>query len=242
MDHTRVSEPLRLDGAKNIRDMGGYPTKDGVTARGAFLRADGLQELTDRDIETLEQYGVRRVIDLRSDMEVKYMPDRVGKMEYFHVGMLDQMNSEGFQGTGPESMFALYQALLDHSAEKIGEVMHLMAEVKEGASLFHCTAGKDRTGVIAMLLLELAGVPEKYIVADYSVTEKYMKVVFARQKEQAAANGIEIKDYMLRSKPEDMQNTLDYFHNRYTDAETYLLRNCGCNKEETAFLKLRLMG
>ncbi|MCD7752481.1 MAG: tyrosine-protein phosphatase [Lachnospiraceae bacterium] len=141
MDHIRVSEPLRLDGTKNIRDMGGYPTQNGTTARGAFLRADGLQELTDSDIETLEQYGVRRVIDLRSDMEVKYM-----------------------------------------------------------------------------------------------------KVVFARQKEQAAANGIKIKDYMLRSKPEDMQNTLDYFHNRYTDAETYLLQKCGCSKEETAFLKLRLMG
>lgn len=238
----RVSKPLQLDGAKNIRDLGGYPAEDGITAKGVFLRADGLQELTSRDIETLVRYGVRRVIDLRSDMEVKYMPDRVGEMEYFHVGMLDQMNSEGFRGTGPESMFTLYQFLLDNSAEKIGEVMHLLAEVKEGASLFHCTAGKDRTGVIAMLLLKLAGVPEEYIVADYSVTEIYMKDVFARQKEQAAANGIEIKDYMQRSKPEDMRNTLEYFHKKYTDVETYLLQNCGCGKEETAFLKMRLTG
>ncbi|MCD7744960.1 MAG: tyrosine-protein phosphatase [Lachnospiraceae bacterium] len=241
MNDIRVSEPLQLDGAKNVRDLGGYPTKSGMTANGAFLRADGLQNLSDNDLEKLAEYGVCRVIDLRSEREKEYMPDRVGNMAYFHVGMLDQMNSKGFKGQGPESMYALYQSLLDYSAEQIGTVMHLLAEVKEGAALFHCTAGKDRTGIITMLLLELAGVPKESIIADYSVTETYMKDVFARQKEQAAANGIEIKDYMLQSKPEDMDRTIEYFHQKYSDAETYLVDFCRCSREDVESIRHRLL-
>jgi len=238
----RVSEPLQLDGANNVRELGGYPAKGGTTAKRVYLRADGLQNLSDHDLKKLADYGVCQVIDLRSDREKEYMPDRVGtNMAYFHVGMLDQMNSKSFKGQGPESMYALYQSLLDDSAEQIGTVMHLLAEVKEGAALFHCTAGKDRTGIIAMILLELAGVPKEYIIADYSVTETYMKDVFARQKEQAEANGIEIKDYMLQSKPEDMERTIEYFHQKYSDAETYLLEFCQCSREDVDFIRHRLL-
>ncbi|MCD8337586.1 MAG: tyrosine-protein phosphatase, partial [Lachnospiraceae bacterium] len=70
---------------------------------------------------------------------------------------------------------------------------------------------------------------------------KRMKDVFARQKEQAAANGIEIKDYMLQSKPEDMDRTIEYFHQKYSDAETYLLDFCRCSREDVEFIRHRLL-
>ncbi|MCD8015910.1 MAG: tyrosine-protein phosphatase [Lachnospiraceae bacterium] len=241
MSDIRISQPLQLDGAKNVRDLGGYPAQNGITAKKVFLRADGLQNLSDSDITKLVHYGVCRIIDLRSDREAKYMPDRAGTIACFHVGMLDQMNSAGFNGDGPESMFSLYQSLLDHSAEQISKVIHLLAEVKNGVSLFHCTAGKDRTGVVTMLLMDLAGVPAEYIIADYSVTETYMKDIFAQQKEQARANGIEIKDYMLRSNPEDMECTLTYLHQKYTDAQTYLLDYCHCSKEDINSIRKRFL-
>ncbi|MCC8127645.1 MAG: tyrosine-protein phosphatase [Clostridiales bacterium] len=241
-DNIRVSQPLPLDGAKNVRDLGGYPAKDGsMTASRVFLRADGLQNLTNSDIQELTDYGVCRIIDLRSDREREMMPDRIGFIPGYHVGLLDQMNSEGFQGNGPDSMYALYQTLLDHSSEQIGTVIHLLAEVKERVVLYHCTGGKDRTGIISMLLLDLAGVPEESIIADYSITETYMESVFAKQKEQLTALGVPVQDSMFQSKPEDMEQTMRYFREKYTDAENYLIHFCKCSKDDVEWIRSRLL-
>ena len=91
---------------------------------------------------------------------------------YVHIPMLDQLNSSGFRGALPECMFDVYRDLLDDSASSIRRVFEALDT--DGCALFHCRAGKDRTGVIAMLLLGLAGVSDDDIVADYVATQRYM--------------------------------------------------------------------
>lgn len=242
MEEQFVSRPLLLTGAKNVRDLGGYPTGNGATAQGVFLRGDGLSALTEEDISALAQYGVRRVVDLRSGMELQRQPDPFGnvpEIAYDSVPMLDQMNSSGFQGQLPASLSELYCALLDGDAASIGRVMKLLAE-EEGAVLFHCTAGKDRTGVIAMLLLDLAGVSEEDIVADYGVTETYMAAKFEAQRAAAAAAGFDLPDFLFRSQPEEMRRTLEHLHTAWGSAEAYLTGPAGCSSELIARLREKL--
>lgn len=245
MGNIITSHPLPLTGAKNVRDLGGYPTENGITAKGIFLRADGLHNLTQQDIDFLVEYGVRLVVDLRGSMEIQHYPDPFGTVEqidYQNVAMLDQMNSSGFSGDMPSSMSELYLSLLENSAADIGCVMALFGSLREGTSIFHCSAGKDRTGVIAMLLLSLAGVSDEIIIADYSATENYMSSIFSAQRVAAAEAGFEIPAFMLRSEAEDMRKTLNYLHNHWGNAEIYLHDMAGCSEELLAYLKAKLRG
>lgn len=177
-----ISTPLPLKGARNTRDLGGYAYRAvdgtrGVTASGAFLRSGSLTRLRAADREFLRAYGLTRVVDIRSDFEVRHWPDPYSRrpesgVGYVHIPMLDQLNSSGFRGALPECMFDVYRDLLDDSASSIRRVFEALDT--DGCALFHCRAGKDRTGVIAMLLLRLAGVSDEDIVADYVATQRYM--------------------------------------------------------------------
>ena len=242
MDNLYVSKPLPLEGAKNVRDLGGYPAAGGFTAGGAFLRGDGLHSLTPRDIRALEDYGVRLVIDLRSQMEAERQPDPFtgsGLIKRVHVPMLDRMNSNNFEGPLPSCLFEIYSGLLDESARDIGRVMVLMAGERQGACLFHCTAGKDRTGVLAMLLLDLAGVSGESILADYSMSEVYMEEIFSPQREMMRR--LHLPDFLLRSPADQMARTLEFLRENYTGARKYLLCQAGCSPEIVKTLSSRLM-
>ena len=135
--------------------------------------------------------------------------------------MLDEISSNGFQGNFPASMAELYIRNLDGARESFVQVFRLFFE-NSGAALFHCTAGKDRTGMVSMLLLELAGVPDEVIVADYAATERYMRPVFAKLVEQMRGIGVEVPDHALRSAPDSMVQLLTYLRAKYGDARQYL--------------------
>ena len=246
MPTVTVSNPLPLSGARNVRDLGGYSLPDGgSTAAGVFLRADGLHSLSEADWNTLIDYGVGRVVDLRGVEEANRQPDQIPEqcaIRYFHVPLLDQMNSSAFRGPLPGSMGELYCSLLDNSAADLGRVMELLAQQDEGAALFHCSAGKDRTGVIAMLLLKLAGVPDAEVIEDYSVSEIYMNELFAQQRYAAAQAGFQIPDYMLQSRPEEMIYTLEHLQRAYGSAEAYCTGVAGCSPAVVAALRERLRG
>ena len=238
-----ANRPLPLDGAWNVRELGGYRTADGrITRSGVFFRADGTSELSPQDVKTLRSLGVTLTADLRSPEEVTQRPSRLADcegMRYEHVVMFDGMQSAMFQGTLPETMGELYTALLDGAKPQFARLFRLFLE-NSGASLFHCTAGKDRTGVTAMLLLSLAGVPEETIVADYAASEENLREQAARQKAQFAAMGVKIPPHVFGSQPRDMKTALAHLNSRYGGAASYL-RLCGLREEELAALRERLV-
>lgn len=143
--------------------------------------------------------------------------------------MLDEISSNGFRDF-PPSLTVMYKDNLDKAQASFAQVFHLFAQ-NSGAALFHCTAGKDRTGMTAMLLLELAGVPDETIIADYAATEEYMQPVFSGIVKHMHTLGVEVPDYALRSEPDVMEQTLAYLRSRYGDARQYLLSG-GVTAEE----------
>lgn len=230
-----MQNPMRrlpLDGAPNTRDLGGYPCRGGVTRWGVFYRSASTHAFTPQDMEMLRTAGIADAIDLRSEAECRHSPSALQGASGFivhGVPLLDRVNSHQdtselpghiFEGDVPGSMSGLYISLLDRNAEDLVRVCALLAEAK-GAALFNCTAGKDRTGVVAMLLLNLAGVANDDIVADYAVTEIYMGRVFLGLSADDGESSI--PEFVLRSIPESMRRALRHLEDTWGDARQYLL-------------------
>ena len=248
---THASTPLPLKSVRNVRDLGGYPFtapngECGTTAFRVFVRAGNLRGISAGDIESLRQYGVKRIVDLRSPFELKYMPDDFSRgrrcdFEYVSVPMLDQLNSSGFGDTLPERMSDVYLQLLDEDTDDIARVMAALDG--DGASLFHCRAGKDRTGVIAMLLLGLAGVDDDHIVADYEVSDRYMG--HGLQAQRILVSLVLRKKApkcLFESNPEEMRRALAHLHATYGNARTYLEQKASCDPALLDRLTYKLRG
>ncbi|MEE6159336.1 tyrosine-protein phosphatase [Olsenella sp. YH-ols2221] len=169
---------LPLTGADNVRDLGGYPVGLRQTKWHAFLRAGALQHVTDEDCEFLHRYGVRMVIDLRSEKEVEAAPDRAcgeSDIAYIHAELggedlsdpklVERMVQE-HGGALPRAK-ELYASMLENT-QALRIIFRTISQAPDDACiLIHCSAGKDRTGVISMLLLMLVGVSREDCVADY---------------------------------------------------------------------------
>lgn len=230
---------LPLEGTKNTRDLGGYPCKGGTTRWHMFLRSDNPSELTANDINYLKAYGVTDAVDLRRDDEAERQPSVLVGQNGFTVHSVPlgtDMENVDFEGANPGTMAGFYTDMLDRSGPGLADAMRIMAAAK-GAVIFHCAVGKDRTGVLAMLLLDLAGVEDADIVADYSMTEIYMREIFDAQA--AVFRNIEIPEYLLKSLPESMRHTIKHLKENYGTAEDYLLGQ-GLTQEEINTLKQKI--
>lgn len=179
-------QQLALARVRNVRDLGGYTYRaedgsQGETAFGVFLRGPSLRRLGSRDFEVLRGYGqgLKCVVDLRSDFEARHWPDPYANgrdgVTYVHIPMLDRLHAKGIRDAIPDRMSTVYKSLLDNDAQSIHGVMEAIDRYGSGGcTLFHCRVGKDRTGVIAMLLLGLAGVSDADILEDFAATQRYI--------------------------------------------------------------------
>jgi len=216
-------ELLDVEGSFNVRDLGGYAVAGGrVTKHRRFLRAGSLAGLTKRGRQALLDAGARCVIDLRSAHEICAFPNALqndGEFEYHHIPMLDYIRSSGNSGATdnfPASMEDLYIGLLEESGAQFRRVFGLFADSRYDCTIFHCTAGKDRTGVIAMLLLDLAGTDSASIAEDYSYSEALQTYV----PQEDDPSGFPM--FVFYSKPQTMLAVLARLHERYGGARGYL--------------------
>jgi protein-tyrosine phosphatase len=155
----------------NVRDLGGLPTLDGRTVRrGQVFRADGVHRLRGDDLLAARALGLRTVIDLRTDDEVGRgrFPHEDYPVAWHHLPVLRRIWSDDelvAGGSAAEFLRDRYLDMLVHGGDSIARAVELVAG---GApALFHCAAGKDRTGVVAAVLLGLLGVSHDDIAADY---------------------------------------------------------------------------
>jgi protein-tyrosine phosphatase len=214
-----------VPGILNIRDIGGYTAKDGrVTAKGRFIRSAGLSGSGEEGKAGLIELGVDCVIDLRSTSEREFLPDLaedIPGIHYVHVPMLDYIASSFSTNNYhefPSSMAELYCSLLANSQDSFGRVFEIFANERFKRCLFHCTAGKDRTGVTAMLLLGMAGVDDEQIIADYTLTDELLSGTWLSR------GGPGVPNYVLLAAEENMSFTLDFFRETYGDFEVYFNR------------------
>ncbi|MBP3894282.1 MAG: tyrosine-protein phosphatase [Atopobiaceae bacterium] len=180
---------LDVSSGDNYRDLGGYDTPWGPTAYRRFVRAGSTSSLTRRDLERLEAYGVCRVLDLRSPFEDPAESCRFSrrpKIAWLNVPLFDyDLSDPKLSGTEiPDGNYLIdgYVTMLSNH-EMIRRAFEFFAATPKGGTvLFHCAAGMDRTGMTAMLLLGLAEVPYRQIVADYlysfASVEEVDRVVF----------------------------------------------------------------
>jgi protein-tyrosine phosphatase len=171
--HGEHDRRIKLPGTVNLRDVGGYPAAGGRTLRWrTLLRSDALHRLDDSGREALAGLGLRTVVDLRTDSEVRAAPsllDGTGA-QTFHVPMFDAAAIGGL----PPELAAVYQYMIDECGGAIAAAIGRLCGDGALPGLVHCTAGKDRTGLVVALVLEVTGVPDEIIAADYAMSESYL--------------------------------------------------------------------
>jgi protein-tyrosine phosphatase len=217
---------LPLDGTFNVRDLGGYPTGDGRQTRWRTVwRADSLHRLPDLAQMALLAHGIRTVIDLRRPEEADEAPNvfrASPRVAYQHCSLLGEA---ALREMGPRTLEQVYRMILDERQEQVAGVVATLAAPGALPAVIHCTAGKDRTGLIAALLLGLAGVPAAAIAEDYALTERYLQGAFFEEaRRRAAERGHDWSRYqhLLICPPDLMLATLDYLESRHGGIAGYL--------------------
>ena len=225
---------LILSKTINTRDLGGYPAAGGkITAYGRFIRSDVPFEVSGQDIEILLNNNINTVIDVRNDDEVIKKPcalKNVNQFQYYHY----KVYGDGKIPTSVKDVPFSYFEIVDEQTLML-HIMKTLSTAKGGV-IYHCTAGKDRTGVISALLLALAGVQKSDILADYLISQAYLNSML---KEFCKCNQ-EISANIITPKIEYMEAFLDMFYDKYKSVEEYLL--CiGLNMNDIINLKQKLI-
>jgi protein-tyrosine phosphatase len=172
---------IAFEGISNFRDLGGYRTRNGRLVRwGQVFRADALHGMSRGDLALYRELGMRTVYDLRTDVERSERPNPVPSRALTIVGRsADEIPPPppptATSAAGENFLFELYAGLIEHAAEQIGELFTGLTEEDGLPAVFHCHAGKDRTGLVAALLLEALGVERETILDDYELTRRYRR-------------------------------------------------------------------
>ncbi len=241
---------IPLAGAYNFRDLGGYRTRSGgFTKWGRVLRADSPHRLTRQDVHSLLDQGLGTVIDLRSANELDGAPNPFAshsQITYRNIGLFEHlapetMRNDQVQDSG-NPVLDFYITTLATRQTAIRDVLDAIADAREGAVLFHCTAGKDRTGLIAALLLGLADVEEREIVSDYAQTKPLIAGLVQEFLELAKQNGTDLVSYrkLLECTPETMRDVMDHIRHRYCSVARYI-DEIGLNSPNQTALKEKLL-
>jgi protein tyrosine/serine phosphatase len=174
---------LEWDGCFNTRDLGGLPTIDGrLTRWGSLVRADNLDGLTLAGWTALWAYGIRTVIDLRNAAErVAAGDQRPPGLTTVHVPLEDPDDRAFWETYGHlDSTPLIFQHFMTHQPHRVVAILAAIAQAGPGGVVFHCVRGRDRTGLIAVLLLALAGVAPQAIVEDYSLSTERLRPLLVR--------------------------------------------------------------
>jgi protein-tyrosine phosphatase len=254
MSRSEPGRRLHWDACYNVRDLGGYATAEGGRTRwGAFVRADNLSRLTPAGQSALIEYGVRTVIDLRraGELTIDRNPFAVASGDPRRPAYLNLPLGLGAERAGilavqtaeegdDASLSAIFRQVLNHYWRGIAGVMNTIAAAPAGAVLFHCHAGKDRTGLVAALLLALAGVPHATIAEDYALSQVCLQPIFdQRLAQEPDLAKRERMARMIGAVPETMFGVLAHLDARHGGAERYL-RVAGVPEADVERLRLRI--
>ncbi|MFV0259857.1 MAG: tyrosine-protein phosphatase [Acidimicrobiales bacterium] len=223
------SRLLRLDGTFNTRDLGGIPLAGGTLGRGRVLRSDGLHGLSDADRSLLADLGLRTVVDLRSAEEQAERPSALAGLDAELVSLPVFAGRMEPKPGETRTLRNAYATMIEACAAPLVEAVETLARPGALPALVHCTAGKDRTGVVVALTLDLLGVADELIIGDYAVSAGFLGPAFVAHvglDRPAGADGgndeATMAD-MLSSPPELIRDTLNDVRRRYGSVEQYLL-------------------
>jgi protein-tyrosine phosphatase len=240
-----MKRTIELDGCLNFRDLGGYPTRGGRQMRWRqVFRSDALHHLTPADVQRLrEELRLGTIIDLRSSGERD--SDGSGPlageaMDFHHLSLFE---NEARRSAPPSlaSLADLYFLMAEFARTPIGRVITTLAE-SDAPAVYHCAAGKDRTGVISAILLGLLDVPDEIIVADYAATRENLDAIVERL---LSTKGYEemlkaLPPDTMHAEPETMIGFLARLRERYGAFDAYA-REAGVSDDAIGRLRARLI-
>ena len=224
----------------NARDLGGYPTTDGaVTRTRSLLRADDLAQLSPEGLQALAAYGLETVLDLRWPEEIAAAPSPVPRqlprVRYVSVSLLADTPGEWGTIGGYCDKAEWKRTVLERMQPRLKQALAAIAAAGPGPLLFHCVAGKDRTGVIAALLLSLADVVPAAIAADYAASTANLRDAYLRRYSDGDPAAI---IEAVRCPEEAVYNMLDFL-GRAGGTRGYLA-GIGLGADEITRLRARL--
>lgn len=218
----------RLPGLYNFRDAGGYRTADGAVRWGKLFRSDALHRIDDVTRRRLAELGIGHVIDLRSAMELEAAPNALEGLT------LTVHHLPVFAGGTPVSAAAsgiarVYEHIVDERGAALADAVRTIAAAEQdSAVLVHCTAGKDRTGLVIALALSAVGVDRADVVADYALTEENLRGEWAEHMVAAIrSRGIdptpEVVALVTASPAAVLEATLERIEERHGSIPDYLI-------------------
>lgn len=236
-----MKRDLDWDGCFNVRDLGGFHTRDGrETRRGALVRADGLDRLTGSGWAALQAHGVCTVVDLRNDDEVREdAAPRPPGLTTVRVPLDDAEDQELWQHIWNHELDGsplYFRLFLERKADRCVAAVRGIARAPAGGVVFHCGRGRDRTGLVALVVLSLAGVPPRAIASDYDLSTDNVRHLDAALGEPDQGSEIaailERKNITARDAILDLLSSVDI-------EET--LRRGGLDDEDLDALKSRFL-
>lgn len=259
---------IQMEGSRNFRDLGGYQTKDGKTVKpGLLYRSGVLHHLTDNDYQRIRDLEISTVVDFRANDERESEPTE-WKAGPAHImtwnyememtaedGQMAQfMNPELDEATAEALMAEMYRGMIFEQQEHYRDMFDVLVET-DRPLLFHCSAGKDRTGIAAALILHALGVDQETIIADYTLTEAiYTNPAYTN--DAPSLNDIDTSDEQyafMQSMPEPALNALmgarasyietafDEMRKEFGSVDAYLRDGLGLSDADIASLKMRLL-
>jgi protein tyrosine/serine phosphatase len=250
---TLESRQVVFEACFNFRDLGGYETDDGGRTRWHTLyRSDSLHRLTPADEVLFQSLSIRSVIDLRSGTELddhgRFRVDG-GDTVWHHAPMLDNVklrvppDGEAAPARDEKAAANPYVYIIDGFGASICATFKLLAVEGALPAVFHCMSGKDRTGIVSALLLDLLGVPDDAIAADYALTEetrvRSTRWIEAHEPELAAFFA-RIPPDLNRAHPEKILELLGHIRSSYGSTAAFLDK-LGVTEEEQSALKRHLL-
>ncbi|KAH7916222.1 protein-tyrosine phosphatase-like protein [Hygrophoropsis aurantiaca] len=251
---------VQISGVQNVRDLGSYPTAtpNAITKPGYAYRAAEISGITDEGIEQMNALGISTIFDFRSDTEIQKYNSPIPSVRGVEILRTPVFKNEDYSpealakklqlyasGTS-EAFMILYSQILDHGGPAFESILRHVRDRPTSPFLFHCTAGKDRTGVMAAILLKLAGVDDQTISHDYSLTrigrepdrERIMKRL---TKEPLFASDNQAAMRMFTSRFETMQTFLSLLETKYGGVEAYINQYTGLTDDDIVSIRNNLL-
>ncbi|MFE4470226.1 tyrosine-protein phosphatase [Leifsonia sp. NPDC056824] len=236
-----VAARIPVNGTYNFRDAGGYPVPEGAVRRGKLFRSDALARLGAEGRRSLRELGARVVVDLRDEFETQAMPDDVDGLD------LRRVHLPVFEGSGNSAsmigitLAGLYEKILLQHRDVVVSALREIADTGDDAVIVHCTAGKDRTGIVVALALSAVGVDRETVVADYAATQanldgEWLEGMIALVRSHGAEVTPNFRIILGGSPPEALEESLDLLDRQFGGVREYLLAT-GLDEFELAKLR-----
>jgi protein-tyrosine phosphatase len=246
-----LNRDLVWDGLLNVRDLGGHRTEDGGETRfGEIVRADTVRRLSDEGWQALRDYGIRTIVDLRTDTERQADPPAELPVDVVHVPFLEEDDRvfeevEAAASKAPNYAAAtrdVYLIFLERFRANVAAAIEAIAAARDGGVVVHCMGGKDRTGLATAFLLRMSGVPIEDIAADYALSEERLRPRHDRWLAEAETEAERERLRRIAATPtESMVGVLEELERRYGSVEEYL-RAGGASEDIGERVRARLRG